>query len=72
MYYQREPESSLTSEFNQAKSSIISLQSLQLMKPIEISDTDFLELTKAKKKKRNLVYITQTYKIIKISSLRLS
>lgn len=71
MYYQREPESSLTSEFNQAKSSIISLQSLQLMKPIEISDTDFLELTKAKKK-NNLVYITQTYKIIKISSLRLS
>lgn len=51
MYYQREPESSLTSEFNQAKSSIISLQSLQLMKPIEISDTDFLEMTKAKKKK---------------------
>lgn len=71
MYYQREPESSLTSEFNQAKSSIIPLQSLQLMKPIEISDTDFLELTKAKKKKK-LVYITQTYKIIKISSLRLS
>lgn len=71
MYYQREPESSLTSEFNQAKSSIISLQSLPLMKPIEISDTDFLELTKAKKK-NNLVYITQTYKIIKISSLRLS